>query len=102
MDERTVRLIRSDPAFAELERRRNRFSWSLCALMLIIYYGFITLVAFAPQLLARPIADGSVVTLGFPIGIGVILSAVVLTGIYVWRANGAFDAMTRRIVEGTR
>jgi len=102
MDDKTVRLIRSNPAFAELEHRRNVFSWSLCGLMLVIYYGFILLVAFAPGLLATPIATGSVVTLGFPIGICVILSAVVLTGIYVWRANSVFDAMTRQIVEAMR
>jgi uncharacterized membrane protein (DUF485 family) len=102
MDDRTVRLIRDNPAFAELERRRNVFSWSLCALMLVIYYGFILLVAFAPGLLATPMAADSVVTLGFPIGIGVILAAIVLTGIYVWRANSVFDVMTRQIVETTR
>jgi uncharacterized membrane protein (DUF485 family) len=102
MDDKTVRLIRSNPAFIELERRRNVFSWSLCGLMLVIYYGFILLVAFAPGLLATPIATGGVVTLGFPIGIGVILSAIVLTGIYVRRANSVFDVMTRQIVEATR
>src|SRR4051812_35232702 len=102
MDEKTVRLIRDNPAFVDLERRRNIFSWTLCAVMLVIYYGFILLVAFAPRLLAVPVAEGSVVTLGFPLGIGVILCAIVLTGIYVWRANSVFDVMTRRIVEATR
>ena len=38
-------------------------------------------------------------TVGMPIGVGVILSAVLLTGIYVWRANGEFDRLTREIVE---
>jgi uncharacterized membrane protein (DUF485 family) len=102
MNEKIVRLIRDNPAFVDLERRRNVFSWTLCAVMLVIYYGFILLVAFAPRLLAVPVAEGSVVTLGFPLGIGVILCAIVLTGIYVWRANSVFDVMTRRIVEATR
>jgi uncharacterized membrane protein (DUF485 family) len=102
MDDRTVQLIRSNPAFAALERRRNAFAWALCALMLVIYYGFILLVAFAPGLLARPLFPGSVVTLGFPIGIGVIVAAIVLTGIYVWRANTEFDRLTREIVEAAR
>jgi uncharacterized membrane protein (DUF485 family) len=102
MDDKTIRLIRNNPAFVELERRRNVFSWSLCALMLVIYYGFILLVAFAPGLLATPMAASGVVTLGFPIGIGVILAAIVLTGIYVWRANSVFDVMTRQIVEATK
>ena len=102
MDDRLVQLIRSNPTFATLERRRNVLGWSLCVLMLVIYYGFILLIAFAPRLLATPVVTGGVVTLGFPIGIGVILAAIVLTGIYVWRANSEFDRLTREIVEATR
>ena len=102
MDDRLVQLIRSNPTFATLERRRNVLGWSLCVLMLVIYYGFILLIAFAPGLLATPVVTGGVVTLGFPIGIGVILAAIVLTGIYVWRANSEFDRLTREIVEATR
>lgn len=102
MDDRLVRLIRSNPTFVTLERRRNVLGWSLCVLMLVIYYGFILLIAFAPGLLATPVVPGGVVTLGFPIGIGVILAAIVLTGIYVWRANSEFDRLTREIVEATR
>ena len=68
--------------------------------MLVIYYGFILLVAFAPRLMAIPVIGQ--VTLGFPLGLGVILSAIVLTGIYVWRANGEFDSLTRQVVESAR
>ena len=65
--------------------------------MLVIYFGFVFLVAFAPAVMARPIS--STVTLGFLLGLGVIVSAIALTGIYVVRANGNFDKLTRRIVE---
>jgi uncharacterized membrane protein (DUF485 family) len=102
MDDRLVQLIRSNPTFATLERRRNVLGRSLCVLMLVIYYGFILLIAFAPGLLATPVVTSGVVTLGFPIGIGVILAAILLTGIYVWRANSEFDRLTREIVEATR
>jgi uncharacterized membrane protein (DUF485 family) len=34
------------------------------------------------------------------LGLGVIISAFVLTGIYVARANATFDELTRKIVEG--
>jgi uncharacterized membrane protein (DUF485 family) len=93
--------IRANPEFAELERRRNSFRWILCAIMLAIYYGFIMLVAFAPKLMAQPLGAG-VITIGFPLGLGVIVSAVILTGIYVWRANSVFDRLNREIVEATR
>jgi len=101
VDDRTISRIRRNPKFIELERRRNGFSWTLCILMLVIYYGFIALVAFAPGLMAEPLG-GSVITLGFPLGLGVIASAVVLTGIYVWRANSEFDRLIRDVVENAR
>jgi uncharacterized membrane protein (DUF485 family) len=101
MDDAFVRRIRANPEFAELERRRNSFRWILCAIMLAIYYGFVLLVAFASKLMGEPLG-GSVITIGFPLGLGVIVSAIVLTGIYVWRANSVFDRLNRDIVEATR
>lgn len=97
MDDAAVRRIQANPQFQELERRRGGFAWTLAVIMLVIYYGFILLVAFWPEVIAARIGGG-VVTLGFPLGLGVILSAVVLTGIYVVRANGEFDRLTREIV----
>ncbi len=66
--------------------------------MLIIYVGFILLIAFAPQWLGTPLHEGTSVTRGIPIGIGVILISFVLTGIYVWRANGEFDRLTKAVM----
>ena len=66
--------------------------------MAAIYFGFILLVAFAPGFLATPIGSGTT-TIGIPLGIGVILSAFVLTGLYVRRANKDFDVATQRVVE---
>jgi uncharacterized membrane protein (DUF485 family) len=100
MDDQLASRIRSNPAFTELERSRSRFAWTLAIIMLVIYYGFILLVAFAPGLMGANV--GGQITLGFPLGLGVILSAIILTGIYVWRANGQFDELTRRIVESAR
>ena len=98
MDDTIVAAIRNNPRFIELERRRNAFSWILCAIMLAVYYGFILLVAFAPGQLAKPLDAGGIVTLGFPIGLGVIISAIVLTGIYVARANSRFDQLNAEIL----
>ena len=95
-----VSRVRGNPKFALLERKRNAFSVRLACLMLVIYYGFIAVVAFAKPLLA--IKVGAVTTLGFPIGIGVILSAILITGWYVARANNEYDQLTREIVEDAR
>ena len=88
-------LLRS-PRFQELVRQRTRFAWTLSIAMLVIYFGFILLVAFAKPLLATKIGDG-VTSLGIILGLGVIVSAFVLTGIYVQRANSRFDELTRHL-----
>ncbi len=90
--------IKMDPRFRELERKRNAFSWTLCAIMLVAYFAFIFLVAFAGPIVATPI-DG-VITLAFPLGLGVIVLAILLTGIYVVKANGEYDELTRQLVSG--
>jgi uncharacterized membrane protein (DUF485 family) len=84
------------PQFQELVRQRTKFAWTLSIVMLVIYFGFILLLAFAKPLLATKIGDG-VTSLGIILGLGVIVSAFVLTGIYVQRANSRFDEMTRHL-----
>lgn len=93
-----IEKVKRDPEFLALERRRSRFAWTLSAAMVAIYFGFILVVAFAPGLLATPIGGGTT-TLGIPLGVGVILAAFVLTGLYVRRANTDFDVATQRIIE---
>lgn len=92
--------IRNNPKFQELVSKRSAFAWILSAVMLIIYFGFILIIAFAKGILAIKI--GAVTTIGFPIGVGVILSAIVLTGIYVAKANSEFDELTRQILEESK
>jgi uncharacterized membrane protein (DUF485 family) len=98
MDDTDVSRIRREPLFRELVDKRTRFAWVLSAAMLVIYFGFILLVGFAPKLLGTPIGGG-VMTVGIPVGLFVIASAFVLTGIYVHRANSEFDPITREIKE---
>ena len=97
MREDLVERIANDPEYRALKSRRSRFGWLLAILMLIVYYGFILLVAFDKELLARPIGD-NVTTWGMPVGFAVIVFTIVITGIYVRRANGEFDERTERIV----
>lgn len=92
------RVIRDNPKFSQLVEARLRFGIRLSIVMLSIYFGFILIVAFAPQIFAIRLGSGAI-TLGIPIGLGVILSAFVLTGVYVRRANSEFDALTREIVK---
>ena len=93
----TLAEVAKSPLYAELVRERSRFAWLLTLIMLAIFFGYILLIAFAPGLLATRIA-GEATTLGIPLGIGVILSGILLTGIYVHRANSRFDPMLAEIL----
>ncbi len=86
--------------FQELVRKKWTISLVLTALILIIYFGFILILAFAKDVFTAKI--GTHMTLGLPVGLGVILSACVLTGIYVAWANTAYDASVRDIIRGMR
>lgn len=99
-DDAHLRVLRS-PRFQELVRRRAGFAWTLSVIMLVIYFGFIALVAFAKPLLAVKVGGG-VTSLGIVLGLVVIVAAFVLTGIYARRANGEFDALTARLKEEVR
>jgi uncharacterized membrane protein (DUF485 family) len=94
--------IEKNPKFQELVATRKSLGWTLSFVMLAIYFGFILLVAFDKSFLGTPIAAGEVMTIGIPIGLAVIISAFVLTGIYVLKANARYDELTRQIVEESK
>jgi len=98
MSDPMVQKIQSHPKYLELRTKRNRLGIFLTVLMLIVYYGYIALIAFDKKFLAQPIGTG-VTTLGIPIGMGVIIFTIVITAIYVRRANGEFDTLTKEILK---
>jgi uncharacterized membrane protein (DUF485 family) len=93
---RTKALLAS-PEFRQLVTTRWRVSLALTAALFFLYYGYVLLIATNKALLARRI--GGVVTLGIPLGVGVILGAWVLTAIYVVWANRRYDVDVRRLRE---
>jgi uncharacterized membrane protein (DUF485 family) len=97
-DDLTARIVK-DPRYQQLKSRRSRFGWLLAVAMLIVYYGFILLVAFNKPLLATRLGEG-VTTVGMPLGLGVIIFTIVITGIYVRRANSEYDDLTEQITRG--
>jgi uncharacterized membrane protein (DUF485 family) len=102
MSDPVVTKIQSNPKYLELRRKRNRFGWWLTALMMVVYYGYIALIAFDKPFLAQPIGAG-VTTIGIPIGLGVIVFTILITAFYIRRANGEFDRLTAEIIrEATR
>jgi uncharacterized membrane protein (DUF485 family) len=99
MNDSIYRRIEQNPRFKELVAKRERFAWLLSLIMLGLYVTFILLIAFAPQLLGTRISPDSPTTWGIPIGVGLILSAFILTGVYVHRANGEFDQLNQAILK---
>ncbi|HXA02017.1 MAG TPA: DUF485 domain-containing protein [Cytophagaceae bacterium] len=77
------------PAFKVFVKKRWRVSLLLTFIMLFIYFGFILTIAFHKDWLAYKI--GSHISIGLPIGVGIIISAWLLTGIYVSWANSVYD-----------
>jgi uncharacterized membrane protein (DUF485 family) len=91
--------IRQNPKFQILVSRRGRFAWTLSAIVLVVFYGFVMLVAFNPAALGASLTGSSQVTVGFAAGLFMFVSFWLLTAYYVRRANTEFDAMTREVVE---
>jgi len=96
MEQVMAERIAALPKYQELKAKRTSFGVWLTVSMLVVYYGFILLVAFNKPLLASKLGAG-VMTLGMPIGLGVIVFTVVITAIYVRRANSEFDALADQI-----
>ena len=98
MENELVERVKANPNYQKLVSTRSRYGWTLTAIMIVVFYGFILLVAFNKELLSTRVGSG-VMTWGIPIGLFVIVFTVILTGIYVARANGEFDELTAKIRE---
>jgi uncharacterized membrane protein (DUF485 family) len=88
--------ILDDPRYQQLVRRRGRFTWTLSLIMLAAYFGYVALIAFDKPALAARIGSG-VTSIGIPIGIGLILLGILLTGVYVRRANKEYDPLVEAL-----
>lgn len=91
--------IRANPKFQEFVTMRNRYSVIMLILGSLAYYGFILLVAYDKSYLAQKIGEGYTTSLGIPLGVGVIVFTIILTWIYVRRANGEFDDTNAAIIK---
>ncbi|SIQ80826.1 Uncharacterized membrane protein, DUF485 family [Paracoccus thiocyanatus] len=96
MQDNLAERIAADPNYQLLKEKRSRYGWILTIAMLVVYYGYILLIAFDKELLAARMGSG-VITWGIPLGFGVIVFTIIITGIYVRRANGEFDELSEKI-----
>jgi uncharacterized membrane protein (DUF485 family) len=80
-------------ALEAVSASRWRVATTLTIVMMVVYFGFILLVAFNKPLLGSPVVPG--LSLGMLLGALVIVVAWVLTWIYVRWANTHYDAALR-------
>ena len=84
----------SDFAFRALAYRQRRFALVLTLAMIVLYFGFILLIAYNKPLLARKLAPG--LSLGILLGAAVIVCSWLLTWVYVRWANTHYDRELER------
>ncbi|MEE3719158.1 DUF485 domain-containing protein [Tumidithrix elongata RA019] len=79
---------------------RWRISMWLTAIMMVIYFGFILLIAYDKSLLATPIVPG--LSLGILLGALTIAAVWLLTYVYVTWANNVYDVHVAELQAGLR
>lgn len=97
MDQAEVERICSDPVFERVTKSRSVWRWGLSAALLIIYFGYVLAIAFDPGLVVGHSRGPNVHLLIIPLLM--ILAPVVLTGIYVFKANASFDGLAAAMVD---
>lgn len=91
--------IRQNPKFDQLVAKRGSFAWTLAAIVLTIFYGFVLVVAFNPTALGQPLGEGSRLTVGVALELFMFIFFWALTAVYVKRANTEFDALTQEVIK---
>ena len=90
--------VTANPKFLEFVAVRNRYSIMMTLVSAAAYYGFIVLVAFQGPWLGTKLGAGMTTSIGVPIGVSVIVFTIILTWVYVRRANGEFDETNARLI----
>lgn len=96
MEQDLVQRVKADPNYQKLVKTRSSYGWMLAWAVMIVYYGFTLLNAFDKPFMTSKIGNG-VMSWGVPLGLFVIVFTVIVTAIYVRRANREFDALTEAI-----
>jgi len=91
--------ILNDPDFKELSAQKNTISIILTILELVLYFGFIALIAYNKPFLAQKMSADGAATIGIPIAVGTILGSWVFTGIYIWWANTKYDVLVKKVID---
>ncbi len=93
----TTEEILEDSDFKSLSSQKNVISVVLTILELVLYFGFIALIAFNKPFLASKVSGA--ISIGIPIAVGTIILSWVFTGIYIFWANNKYDVLVKKVRE---
>jgi uncharacterized membrane protein (DUF485 family) len=98
MDDTAAR-VEANPKYHQLVDMRSSYSIIMTICVMVVYYGYILLIAFNKEWLGTKIGEGMTTSVGIPLGLGVIVTTIILTNIYVRRANTEFDTLNAEIIK---
>ena len=79
--------LHGDGTAVDRIRRRQRFGFALAALVSVGFAVIVLLIAFMPEMLARPVGAGRALTHGLLWSIVFVLFTVAAMGVFVWHRN---------------
>jgi uncharacterized membrane protein (DUF485 family) len=91
----STRQLLDSPAFHHLVVRRWRISLALTAVLFVLYYGYILLIALNKPFVSTRLGD--VTPIGIPLGAAVIAGSWALTAVYIAWANRVYDREASRL-----
>jgi uncharacterized membrane protein (DUF485 family) len=97
---KSVHDIVNSPKFKNLVTTRWSVSFILTALLFVVYYGYILLIAYNKEFLAEKV--GVYTNYGILLGVLVILLSWILTFVYVIWANFSYDKKVEELKKELR
>jgi uncharacterized membrane protein (DUF485 family) len=91
--------VEANPKYHKLVSTRSIYSIWMTIAVMVVYYGYILLIAFDKEWLGTKLGEGMTTSIGIPLGLGVIVITIILTNIYVRRANTEFDQLNAEIIK---
>ncbi len=99
MDNATLEKVLNHQSFQLMAKKKSRLGWIFSALIVFVYFAFIGYIGVSPETFGAPVSEGATTTWGIYIGLFVIFFAIAITGVYVYKANGEFDKLTRDVIK---
>ncbi len=92
--------ILDDADIKSLSGQKNTISLVLAVVELVLYFGFVALIAFNKPFLSAKLSGA--ITVGIPVAVGIILLSWMLTGVYILWANKKYDALVKKVRDKAR